>query len=258
MKTWIKKILDWLALILIKMNIVIKKRGSSNLIINSKSLDKVMINHFTKFSSLDHINYKSIETALNLFNKFSTKNRMSIIETGSAAYGTTSTILFDSYLNFEEKFNLKKCSLISCDIRITPMIVLNNKLSKLSECVCDDSVHFLDNLSKNSKEFYDNSDLLIYLDSFDLDYSDPLPSGYHGLKELIAIEPLLKKGTLLLIDDTPKSIDFCQESQKVNAKNSYNKYGLMPGKGMFIKKVLEERRDVELIFHEYQLLYKFN
>ena len=32
----------------------------------------------------------------------------------------------------------------------------------------------------------------------------------------------------------------------------------MPGKGMYVKEILDSRADVELLLHEYQLLYKFN
>jgi len=241
-----------------KINIIIKKSGKNDLKMNFNSVDEVMTEHFTNISSLDHICKKSIDVSLKLFTKTSKRTTMRIIETGSAAHGTKSTILFDRYLNFEQQHNNKKCSLISCDIRVNPMVDLNNKLTKLSKCVCDDSIHFLEQLALNSKNIYDDCDLLIYLDSFDLNFADPLPSGYHGLKELIAIEPLLKKGTILLIDDTPKSIEFCPDSQKEKAKRYLDQYGMMPGKGMFIKKVLEERSNIELIFHEYQLLFRFN
>lgn len=41
----------------------------------------------------------------------------------------------------------------------------------------------------------------LYLDSFDLDPADPLPSALHHLKELAAVMPRLKPGTILCVDD---------------------------------------------------------
>ena len=42
---------------------------------------------------------------------------------------------------------------------------------------------------------------LLYLDSFDLDLKNPHPSALHHLKELCAIIPKLRKGTLIVVDD---------------------------------------------------------
>ena len=243
---------------LIKVGIIVKKTGNRDVIIKENTINDLVKNHFEYIQSLDHINFKSMKLALNILGDSDSNSSISIIETGSAAHGTKSTLLFDSYLNYENQYNNKKCSLITCDIRINPMVELRNSLSKLSTCVCDDSVHFLEKLSRDKSNIYNNSELLIYLDSFDLDFENPSPSGYHGLKEFIAIEPLLKKGTLLLIDDSPKSIEFCPESQKNKAKRYFDKNGIMPGKGMYVKEILDSRADVELLLHEYQLLYKFN
>lgn len=42
---------------------------------------------------------------------------------------------------------------------------------------------------------------LLYLDSFDLDWSDPHPSSLHHIKELVCIFHRVKKGGLIAVDD---------------------------------------------------------
>jgi hypothetical protein len=42
---------------------------------------------------------------------------------------------------------------------------------------------------------------LLYLDSYDLDVDDPFPSAFHHIKELIAIRPCLRAGSIVAIDD---------------------------------------------------------
>jgi hypothetical protein len=47
---------------------------------------------------------------------------------------------------------------------------------------------------------------LLYLDSFDLDWSNPHPSALHHLKELCAAAPLLKSGSFVFVDDNSGGI----------------------------------------------------
>jgi hypothetical protein len=44
---------------------------------------------------------------------------------------------------------------------------------------------------------------LLYLDSYDVNFDDPLPSAIHHLKELVAIVPALSAETLVVVDDSP-------------------------------------------------------
>lgn len=44
---------------------------------------------------------------------------------------------------------------------------------------------------------------LLYLDSFDVDFEDASPSAEHHLSELKAVWPLLGKGSIVAVDDTP-------------------------------------------------------
>jgi hypothetical protein len=79
----------------------------------------------------------------------------------------------------------------------------------------------------------------------------------HGLKEFIALESNLKSGSLLLIDDTPVDLSFFFGNERETATVFFNRNGLVPGKGMLINQLLDARKDVEKVSHEYQVLYQF-
>jgi hypothetical protein len=97
---------------------------------------------------------------------------------------------------------------------------------------------------------------VIYLDSYDLDFYNPEPSGKHGLAEYNALKPVIDKDTLMLIDDTPVSPEWLDTRGQlyVDMIDFYRDTGIMPGKGMY---VLDEVRNAEKIIHNYQVLYKF-
>jgi hypothetical protein len=119
---------------------------------------------------------------------------------------------------------------------------------------CDDSVHFLKRwIDKYSAHKVD----LVYLDSWDLNISDPLPAAIHGLKEFLAIAPALREGSLLLVDDTPRSLDFLPAPLRESAAEFQANHGLVPGKGMLIDLFLKERPRITKVLHHYQVLYKF-
>jgi len=121
--------------------------------------------------------------------------------------------------------------------------------------VTDDSVSFLNDWCQ--KGMTANA---VYLDSYDLDFSNPVPSANHGLKEYYAIRPCLSAGSILLIDDTPispywtNSRDATYSLMKKNYETC-DKYK-MPGKGMYITDHITSQ-DATLLMHQYQLLYKF-
>lgn len=70
---------------------------------------------------------------------------------------------------------------------------------------CSDSVAFLKSLADQRPADLAAIDLL-YLDSYDVDFANPLPSAIHHLKELAAIAPLLSANTLVVVDDSPMSV----------------------------------------------------
>jgi hypothetical protein len=205
----------------------------------STNVNELIDNHFMYWSSADHINREGFRKALEgLMEKPSV-----IIETGTSAWGADSTRLWDSYIR---KFG---GNLLTCDIRSEPKKQLSGQLSKKSKCIVGDSVAFL----RKTRIVAD----LIYLDSFDLDLVDPLPSAEHGLKEFMAIKDRFKSGTLLLVDDTPSS-EFLNDFKQlpIGSLNFAQTYGVNAGKGAFIKKYIEKNLNFELIHHHYSYLIR--
>lgn len=171
-----------------------------------------------------------------------------ILETGSSAWGTNSSRLFDDYVvTFGGEFT-------TVDIRIAPLLRLWRDLGPRSVIVCDDSVRFLRRwVEENAGRKAD----LVYLDSYDLDVSSPTPAAVHALLELDAIRPALRAGSLLLIDDTPDSMDFFPEPARTDAQRFKERNGLIPGKGMLIDVYLDSDPTVTKVHHGYQTLYRF-
>ena len=96
---------------------------------------------------------------------------------------------------------------------------------------------------------------MVYLDSFDVDFSDPLPAAEHCLREVQAVLPALKAGALLLIDDSPACLDDVPENARASASTIFAEFGAWPGKGMLAQRFLANR-GVTPIRHGYQALYR--
>lgn len=171
-----------------------------------------------------------------------------ILETGSSAWGTNSSRLFDDYV---------ACfggELRTVDIRIAPLLGLWRDLGPRSVMVCDDSVRFLRRwVEENPGRKAD----LVYLDSYDLDPASPTPAAVHALRELDAIRPALRDGSLLLVDDTPASTDYFTGPEREAVLRFHESTGLVPGKGMLIDVYLRSDPAVAKIHHRYQALYRF-
>jgi hypothetical protein len=203
-------------------------------------------NHFEQIASTNHPCRVTMELALEMLKGKPSK----IIETGSAAWGTKSTLLFDSYVN---SFG---GSLKTVDIRVEPLYTLSRICSGATTVYCDDSVNFLQKLTKTER--YD----LIYLDAFDLDPTNPIPSMVHGLNEFLLVLPvLLNFGGLLLIDDTPNTIEkWCEvqgETHREFLTRFTQMYDILPGKGGLVKQVLGRYPSAQVVAHGYQLLIEF-
>jgi len=197
-------------------------------------------NHFKYWSDPNHINREGFEKALDALEE----KPSIIVETGTSAWGTDSTRLWDSYIR---KFGGQ---LLTCDIRLEPKKQLNHQLSKNTNCFVGDSVDFLHKIKEFKGDLY-------YLDSFDLDLNEPFPSAEHGLKEFMAILDNLTTGTLLLIDDTPSNELIKQMGELSSGSIAFlKKFGVNPGKGAFIKKYLENNLNFQLIYHHYSYLVK--
>ena len=109
-----------------------------------------------------------------------------------------STLLFDKYT--QQRGNGSK--VFTVDINPKATKICSEVVSKNVSITTDDSVKYLNNLSKNFiKEKKKVS--FFYLDSFDLDWRTPEPSSEHHLKELVSIKNMLNKDTLVVVDDSP-------------------------------------------------------
>lgn len=213
----------------------------------SGSLAKLITDHFGTINQPSHVCRPTITLALELLNCKSA----TIVETGTAAYGTQSSVLFDGYV----------CSfggrLLSVDSRIEPMLKTQALCSRNSAFYCNDSVSFLKQVCREIPKVD-----LLYLDSWDVDLSDPLPSALHGLNEYLHAIPMIKSGTILLIDDTPRTFANWAEAHGTSAESKFvefeRHYGFKPGKGSLVKSYLESQNVGSVVSHEYQYLYMFH
>jgi len=157
------------------------------------SCDQLVNSHFTKYSDVNHVCKSTLMAALNGLGEKSSI----IVETGSSAWGTNSSLLFDSYVNsFGGKFE-------TVDIRVDPSLNLYRHCCNRTFLSCDDSVSFLKKWSAVNVNVKID---LLYLDSWDLDLYNSVPSALHGLAEFLAVSNNLQSGSLLLIDDTPHDL----------------------------------------------------
>jgi len=125
-----------------------------------------------------------------------------IIETGCVrqrdnwAGDGQSTILFDKY---SESHSGSVVFSVDRDPQATALC--RSLVSDRVRIHTDDSIAWLKSLTDDPPAELRYVDLL-YLDSYDVDFDDPLPSAIHHLKELVAIAPLLSAGTLVAVDDS--------------------------------------------------------
>jgi hypothetical protein len=191
-----------------------------------------------------HINYLTFKR---LFQEMENLKSPFILESGIACYGTQSTYLFNEYVKKYGGF------FWSVDINKDLVDTHKNNMCPATQLVCGDSVSFFSDWSKT----HDVANV-IYLDSLDLDFYDAIPAGNHGLNEYKALIPVIKKDTLLLIDDTPENpywLDYRNNVYNDMCVYYVNNNNRLPGKGMF---VLDEITNANKLLHNYQLLYKFN
>jgi hypothetical protein len=199
------------------------------------------------FISKHHICYPTFK----LFFKHLTEiKEPNIIETGSSAYGTNSSYLFNEYVR---KFGGRFWTV---DINKETVDTVRSFLCPASSVTEMDSVDFLKKWVNENQL----SNVNVYLDSYDLDWYNPQPSGIHGLNEFLAIKPVLQKDSYLLIDDTPVNTEWINDRGDFYnnfsefKKNNHNLP--MPGKGMYIIDICKNF-NVKILEQKYQLLYKF-
>ena len=114
-----------------------------------------------------------------------------IVETGCVrqqdnwAGDGQSTILFDRYAEFHPG-----SAVFSVDRDPEAAALCRSLVGAQVQIHAGDSLAYLKSLADHPPAGLEFLDLL-YLDSFDVDFDDPLPSAIHHLKELLAIAPLV-------------------------------------------------------------------
>jgi hypothetical protein len=158
--------------------------------------------------------------------------------------------LFDSYVRaYGGEF-------WSVDLRPEPSERLARSVSPNTHLHVGDSIDFLRMLPQVAG---DTPIDLFYLDSYDLDWSDPAPSEQHGLEEWNALLPCAGPGTLVLIDDTPASHDWIPRREwLIDARASEARHGVLPGKGAWILRQNISANQAAVVWHGYNVLLSVN
>ena len=207
-----------------------------------QDVDSLVEEHFVRIGEVDHPSRQTLHEALSLLGG----GRARILETGTAAWGTRSTLLFAAYV---EAFGGE---VMTIDTRVEPALAT---LRKVPSSVCyliGDSAQVL---RRADAQLFAASVDLVYLDSWDVDATDPYASAAHGLAEFTAIGNRLKSNSLVLIDDTPLTRDgWGQELPSMAA--FAETWGVPMGKGSLVRKMLEGAPGFEVLMHDYQLLLR--
>lgn len=199
--------------------------------------DRLIAGHVAENAIYTHICYYTMRNALCRLAK---KKSFTFVETGCSAHGTKSTLLWDKFVN---SFG---GSVISVDLNPDAVKITNDLTSEKTKVVCSDSLDYLPTINTPID--------FLYLDSYDVDYLDPMQSAQHHLKELRCVRHLLHDGTIILIDDTPISPEWLDNgvynSIYMTLKNTFNQD--MAGKGSLV--YTEMKNDSIKHMHQYQLL----
>ena len=196
--------------------------------------------HLFRSGNPTHPNKKAFIEVLRSFEGSSLR----ITETGTSAWGADSTRMWDLYVRYAGG------SVKSVDIRPDPGIELRGKLSNKTELVVGDSVEFLRGLD----EKHESADL-IYLDSFDVDWSNPQPAEIHGEAEFKIAMRLVRVGGIILIDDTPT----LSAAERIGIELVRANETVLPmsrGKGARAVRFLETSSEFAIFFHDYAVAIK--
>ena len=169
-----------------------------------------------------------------------------------------STLLFDKYTLSRGN----KSKVYTVDINLNATKVCKETVSNNVEITTEDSVRYLNNLSQ---KFFTNKTKvsMFYLDSFDVDWRYVYPSAAHHLKEVTAINKILNKDTLLVVDDAPATANLSQSDPKSKqaADTQQNNNGLwqilkspaptIGGKGFLVHEYASHV-EAKLVFSHYQ------
>ena len=143
-----------------------------------------------------------------------------------------STYIFDDFINYYDG------EVASVDINPNNVAHAQKLVSDRTTVYCSDSVEFLWNIPEKRK-----IDLL-YLDSYDFEPDNPIPSQKHHLKELTAVMKNLKKGSIIMVDDNANTPEFEWFTKIAQG-----------GKAGFVKEFMKDI-GAELLLDEYQIIWR--
>lgn len=161
---------------------------------------------------------------------------------GTFAGEGQSTILFDLYAQavpgtIVHTVDLDPKATALCSTLVSPAVTVHT----------GDSVGFLREIATAPPAPFTSVDLL-YLDSYDVDFTNPHPSALHHIKELLAVSPLVTKETLVVLDDSPSdAVLLFNEAGSV----SFLSKPAISGKGKYIAEYAQAVQ-AELQFTGYQ------
>lgn len=143
-----------------------------------------------------------------------------------------STYIFDDFINYYDG------EVASVDINPNNVRHAQKMVSDRTTVYCSDSVEFLWNIPEKRK-----IDLL-YLDSYDFEPENPIPSQKHHLKELTAVMKNLRKGSIIMVDDNANTPEFEWFTKIAQG-----------GKAGFVKEFMKDI-GAELLLDEYQIIWR--
>lgn len=143
-----------------------------------------------------------------------------------------SSYMFDHYVQTEIRAG-RPASFVSIDLDLESLAVARGVCSHATNLICNDSVYALHTLARLLRG---RAVSLLYLDSFNLDVADPLPSARHHMMELAAAASLLGPGSLVAIDD-------------------YAVGGQLGGKGMLVDLHMQSI-DATIVYSGYQKIWR--
>lgn len=174
---------------------------------------------------------------------------IAIVETGSMRLAENwegdgqSSLIFDSYVSHRRD----QSRFYTIDLNPEASALCKAKLSKEAVIATGDSVQLLRGIAKtllgNRQKL-----ALLYLDSYDVDFANPLPSATHHLFELLSIRPALSPDTLVVVDDAPvHTVTF----RGPDGKRLHAVPPKTGGKAMLVSEYAE-RIGARLVFSQYQ------
>lgn len=172
---------------------------------------------------------------------------INIIETGCARFKDDwtdgqSTMLFDRYIHH----HAAESKLYSVDINKAATDYARTFIGPKTTLTNDDSVKYLAKLTGDFLTKAQTADL-VYLDAVDIDWHYWYPSAAHHLMELCSVLRILRKDTLVVVDDCAHSAPFVRTNNNIN----FISLPIIGGKGRMVAE-FAARVGAKVEFSEYQ------